>query len=185
MNFDFEMYQLELEDEMDQALESYSFNLHKINVGRANPKILEPIKFMYYGTLTPISQASQISVPEPSQLLIKPFDTATVRDIYGAINASGMNLNPVNEGDKIRIKFSALTTERRRELVKSLNTFTEQARIGIRAARHKIKKLIDDAKEISEDDQKRYLDEVQRITDKYNLIVEKMTEEKEKELMTI
>lgn len=185
MDFDFEMYQLEIEEEMDKVLESYSFNLHKINVGRANPKILEPIKFMYYGTLTPISQASQISVPEPSQLLIKPFDMATVKDIYGAINASGMGLSPVNEGDKIRIKFPALTTERRKELVKNLSHFTEQARIGIRASRHKIKKIVDDAKDISEDDQKRYLDEIQKITDRYNLIVEKMTEEKEKELMTI
>ncbi len=180
-----ELYKMEAKDEMDKAIESYAKNLHKVSTGRANPNVLEPIKVDYFDTLTPINQLAAISVPEYNQLLIKPFDPQTVKEIVGAINSASLGFSGVNEGHQIRITFPELTTERRREMVKSLSGYTEQSKIKVRHARQEANKLIKKDEELSEDDERYYLDEIQKITDKFIRKIDDMTKDKEKDLMSL
>lgn len=182
---DFELVFLEAEEKMEDVLNQYKVNLSKISTGRANPQILELVKVDYYGTLTPIPQLANISVPEPRQLLIKPYDMSVNKDIVSAINKASLGINAVDEGDKTRIKFPELTTERRRELVKSLSTYTEQARVQIRGVRQDANKDIKAAENLPEDDEKRFLEDIQKLTDKFNAQIEEATEVKQRELMTI
>ena len=184
---DWDLIQLEAEDKMQNAIESYKNNISKISTGRANPNILSSVRVNYYETLTPLNELASISVPEPRQLLIKPFDKIS-SNIASAINKASLGVNAIDEGDKVRINFPELTTERRKELVKSLTQYTEQARVLVRSSRQDANKMIKNAKnenEISEDDEKSFLDEIQKLTDKYTKKIEEITKEKEKDLMSM
>ena len=180
-----ELYKLEAEDQMDKALDNYKNNLTKISAGRANPVVLESIKVNYYETLTPINQIAAISVPEPKQLLIKPFDVSITKDIVAAINKASLGLNAIDEGDKARINFPEMTTERRKQLVKSLADYTEQAKVQVRAARQNTNKKIKSDETLSEDDQRFYQDQIQKLTDNYIDKINNVTKNKESDLMTI
>lgn len=179
------MYELEAIDGFEKAIDNYKHNLNKISTGRANPAILNGVKVMYYETLTPLVEIATVTSPEPRQLLIKPFDISSTKEIVTAINSASLGLNGVNEGHQVRISLPELTTERRKEMVKSLSNYTEQARIQIRQVRQDANKLIKADEELSEDDEKRYLEQIQKQVDKYNAIIEEITKEKEDDLMKI
>ncbi len=182
---EYAMYELEALDGFEKAIENYKHNLNKISTGRANPAILNGVKVVYYDTLTPLVEIAAISTPEARQLLIKPFDVSSVKDITAAINSASLGLNGVNEGSQVRITLPDLTTDRRKEMVKSLANYTEQARIQIRSVRQDVNKSIKADEELSEDDEKHYLDQVQKLVDKFNLLVQQITDEKENDLMKI
>ena len=185
MDFDFDFLIMETEEKMELALDQYDENLAKISVGRANPKILDRVKVDYYGTLTQVNQIASISVPEPRQLLIKPYDMTTTKHIVGAINSASLGVNAVDEGDKARITFPELTTDRRRDLVKSLGQYTEQARVKVRNARQDANKAIKAEDSLPEDDSKAMQEDVQKLTDKFIAKIDARTKDKESELMTI
>ncbi len=180
-----ELYKSEAKDGMKLAVEQYKHNLNKVSTGRANPQLLDSIQIDYFETMTPINQLSAISVPEYNQLLVKPFDGAIVKDILAAINVSSIGCQGVDEGHQIRITFPELTTERRKEMVKSLSTYTEQAKVKIRQSRQDVNKLIKSDDELSEDEQHSFLEEIQSLTNKFTEEIDAITKEKEKELMSI
>ena len=173
---------LEIEEKMEKALESYNANLVKISVGRANPQILNSIKINYYGELTPINEIANISVPQALQLLIKPYQNDLVKQIIQALSSSNLHLNYVDEGDKVRITFPEVTTERRKELVKMFGQYTEQAKVSIRGARHEILKMIKELK-LSEDEEKNQIDKVQKLTNRFIEKTNQRSLEKKAELM--
>lgn len=180
-----ELYKMEAEEQMQKAIKTYAINLSKISTGRANPSILDSVRVIYYETPTPLNEVASISVPEPRQLLIKPFDMSISKDVASAINNMNLGVHAVDEGDKVRMTFPELTTERRRQLVKSLAGFTEQAKIGIRSARQDANKEIKKDDELNEDDERYYLEQIQKLTDTFVAKVDELTKSKEKDLMTI
>ena len=179
-----DMVLLETEEKMEKTVQSMLKEFSKIRTGRANAAILDSISIEYYGSPSPVRQISNVSTPEANQLLIKPYDASTLKLIERAINASDLGINPINDGVSLRLIFPKLTEERRRELVKSLGKITEGAKVAIRNIRREgndaIKKL-----SLPEDDEKGYLEDIQKLTDKYIESVDKETEKKEKELMEI
>ena len=182
--FDFDFALMEAEETMSSVIDAYKMNMAKISTGRANPQILDTVKVDYYGTLTPIAQMANVSVPEPRQLLITPYDRSVNKDIVSAINNASLGINAVDEGDKARISFPELTTERRRELVKSLGKYTEQAKVGVRKVRQDINKAIKGA-EMPEDVERSMNDDVQKLTDRFVAVVDAETKAKEEDLMRI
>ncbi|CAM9102969.1 ribosome recycling factor [Mycoplasma marinum] len=180
-----DLYLMEAEEGMQKAIDNYKINMSKISTGRANPMILNSIKIEYYGTLTPINQLSSISVPEPRQLLIKPFEQNINKDIVSVINSSSLGVNAIDEGHQARINFPELTTDRRRQYVKQLSEYTEQSKISVRSARQEANKMIKKDEELSEDDIRHYLEEIQKLTNSYISKVDLATKEKTTELMTI
>jgi len=182
---EFEMYEMEAEEVMAKSIENYEVNLSRISTGRANPNILNSVKVDYYGTMTPVTQLANISIPEARQLLIKPYEVNINKEIVSAINSSSLSVNAIDEGDKTRINFPELTTERRRELVKSLAKFTEQAKVSIRKVRQDANKSIKNDEELTDDDQKNFLELIQKMTDNYINKVNYLTTTKEEELMKI
>ena len=179
-----DMILLETEEKMEKTIQSMLKEFSKIRTGRANATILDSISIEYYGSPSPVRQISNVSTPEANQLLIKPYDASTLKLIERAINASDLGINPINDGVTLRLIFPKLTEERRRELVKSLGKLTEGAKVAIRNIRRDgndaIKKL-----SLPEDDEKGYIEDIQKLTDKYVDLVDKETEKKEKELMEI
>jgi ribosome recycling factor len=179
---------LECEKKMQHQIDHVGHELAKIRTGRANPQMLNELMVDYYGTETPVTQVSSISVPEPSQLLIKPYDRSLVKEIEKAIATSSLDINPQNEGEQIRIILPALTEERRKQLVKETKKVSEDGKVHIRNIRRDTNELIKKAEknsEISEDDSKYYQDEIQKLTDQYILKVEEKIAAKEKDLMTV
>lgn len=183
-----DMILLETEEQMEERLDGLKRELAKVRTGRANPKMLDDVKVDYYGAPTLIKQIGNVSVPEPSQLLFKPYDKSITKDVNRAINAANLGINPQNEGDQIRIVIPALTTERRREFTKQAKVLGEEAKVAIRNARRDgndaIKKL-EKASEISEDDSKLYQSEIQELTDKYIKDIDTLVKEKEEDIMHI
>ncbi len=179
-----DMILLEAEERMQKSIDSYQRELNTVRTGRANPQLLDNIFIDYYGSQTPIKQVGNISVPEASQLLIKPFDPSVLKNIEAAISASDLGLTPQNDGSTIRLVLPQMTTQRRQELVKKVNKSQEGAKVAVRNVRRDVN---DDLKklELTEDELKGYLDDVQKLTDKFIATVEKVTSEKEKELLTI
>jgi len=177
-----------LEASMQKALDSLKYQLTKIRTGRASASVLDGVNVDYYGSPTPIKQAGQISTPEARLLQIQPFDKSLIAAIEKAILGANLGLTPSNDGNLIRIPFPALTEERRKEQVKEIKKFGEEAKVAIRNARRDqndaVKKSEKD-KVISEDDSKKYQTEIQTITDKYVKEVDKVIEAKEKELLTV
>ncbi|WP_027334586.1 ribosome recycling factor [Mycoplasmopsis felifaucium] len=182
---EFDIYLLEFEEETEKVLNHYVFELSKISTGRANPQLIKGLKVMYYDTLTPLEELANISVPEAQQLLIKPFDQTCVRDIIKAITNASLGVNPVDEGSQIRITFPPLTTERKRELVKGLSKHTEVAKVGVRNVRQNINKSIKSDDELSEDVQKRYLDDIQKLVDKKIIHIDDLEAKKEKDILAV
>lgn len=179
-----DMVLLETEEKMEKTVQSMLKEFSKIRTGRANATILDSISIEYYGSPSPVRQISSVSSPEANQLLIKPYDASTLKLIERAINASDLGINPINDGVSLRLIFPKLTEERRRELVKSLGKLTEGAKVAVRNIRRDgndaIKKL-----SLPEDDEKGYIEDIQKLTDKYVELIDKETEKKEKELMEI
>ena len=181
---DSEMIMLDLNENMDKAIESLEKRFATVRAGRANPSSLDGIMVEYYGSMTSLKQLATISVPEARQLLIKPFDKSCLKGIEKAILASNLGYNPGNDGETIRIVIPELTEERRRELVKQVKALAEEAKVAIRNIRRDAMEQIDKL-EVSEDEQKGLEKDVQDTVNEYNKKVEAKLKEKEQELLTV
>ena len=178
----------EAEQAMKKALESLEDDLSSIRTGRASPGLVEKLPVEYYGTPTPLIQLAMVSVPEPRQLLIRPFDPKTLRDIEKAILASDLSLTPNNDGKAIRLNLPQPTEERRRDLVKVVHNRLEECRVQVRNCRRDaLKDLrdIENEKLISKDDLKRSEDDLQQLTDFMIEEIDGIGERKEKEVMEV
>ncbi|UUM19323.1 ribosome recycling factor [Mycoplasma sp. 1018B] len=182
---EFELYNYEFDIEAQKVLDHYVFELSKISTGRANPQLVKGIKINYYDSLTSLEELANISVPEAQQLLIKPYDVSINKEITKVILAENLNVAVADEGNQVRLTFAPLTTEKRKELVKGLNKFTESAKVGIRNTRQNVNKRIKADEELSEDLQRNYLDKIQKLTDEKIAHIDQLTKNKEKELLTI
>ena len=178
----------DLEKRMVGAIEALRGELASLRTGRASVAILDGITVDYYGTPTPINQVASLSVPEPSTIVIAPWEPKMLGEIERAILRSNLGLTPNNDGKVIRLHIPPLTEERRKELVKVAHTYAEQARNAIRQIRRdgndRLKKM-EKAKEISEDEMRHGLDEIQKLTDAYIGKVNELLEHKEKEILEI
>jgi ribosome recycling factor len=178
----------EAAERMQTVLDLLEEDLSGIRTGRASPTLVERLPVDYYGTNTPMIQLASISVPEPRQLLIRPFDPATLKDIERAIMVSDLGLTPNSDGKVIRLTMPQLTEERRLELVRVVHNRMEETRVKIRNIR---RDLIRDLREfekeslISEDEQERGEKDLQELTDKLNEKVEEIGTHKEKEIMEV
>ncbi|MCU4706408.1 ribosome recycling factor [Mycoplasma sp. CSL7503-lung] len=180
---DIELYLLELEEKNEKAIQHFKFEMSKLSTGRANPQIIKGVRINYYDTPTSLEELANISVPEPQQLLIKPYDLTSVKEITKALEKANLGILPVDEGNQVRLTFPALTRERRIEMVKNLKKLTENAKVGVRNSRQDVNKLIKANDELSEDVVKNYLDIVQKHTDQNIEKINELSKEKENELM--
>jgi ribosome recycling factor len=171
---------------MDKVLSDLQHNMAGIRTGRASISLLEPIRADYYGTPTPLNQMAQLHVPEPSLITVQPFDASQIGSIEKAIRSSDLGLNPSNDGKVIRVPIPPLTEERRKELVKKLHHVAEDHRVALRNIRRdaneQLKKLLKD-KTISEDEERRALDETQKVTDGVIAKLDQAVKAKEKEIL--
>lgn len=178
----------EAEKKMKGAVEATLQDFGRVRTGRANPTILEPVKVDYYGTETPITQCANVSVPEPRQLLISPYDRNMISAIERAIINSDLGVNPSNDGANIRINFPPMSEERRKEMVKQVGARTEEGCVAIRNVRHHALNALREQeknKEITEDDLKGLEKRLQDLTDKYVDETHGLQKKKEAELMEI
>ena len=177
-----------VEQKMEKAIDHLGEELSVIRAGRANPAILNKVEVEYYGALTPINQVGSISVPEARQILITPWDKSVLGAIEKAIQKSEIGINPINDGNAIRLNFPELTEDRRRELVKDAKAIGESTKVAIRNIR---RDAIDMAKsaqknsEITEDELKAAEEKIQKLTDKYVESVDNNISAKEKEIMDV
>ncbi len=178
----------EAEAHMQKSIHVLQEDLASIRTGRAHPGLVEKIQVEYYGASTPLIQLASISVPEPRALMIKPFDRTTLKAIERAILASDLGLTPNNDGIAIRLNLPPLNEQRRRDLVKHVNHRLEEARVALRNIRRdaiKDIKEFENEKIISEDDRKRGEEDLQRIIDRLIGDIEKIGQNKEKEIMEV
>ncbi|MCB0327446.1 MAG: ribosome recycling factor [Bdellovibrionales bacterium] len=177
-----------LSGQMEKSIVSLKDELGKLRSGRANPTLLDTVLVEYYGNKTPISQMANVSVPEARLIVVQPWDQSSLGDIEKAIQKSDLGLSPQNDGKIIRIPLPALTEDRRKEIVKQASKVGEDARIAIRNIRRsgldEVKQALKD-KEITEDDQKRAQDLIQKTTDGFIAKVDQIVEEKSKEIMAV
>ncbi|MCH5272563.1 MAG: ribosome recycling factor [Lachnospiraceae bacterium] len=176
------------ETKMQKSLDALREEYTTIRAGRANPHVLDKIKVDYYGTPSAIQAVANVSIPEARIIQIQPWEAKMIKEIEKAILASDLGLTPSNDGKVVRLVFPELTEDRRKELVKDVKKKSENAKIAIRNIRRDANDLIKKAakaKEVSEDEQKDIEDEIQKMTDKFVAEVDKMTEEKSSEILTI
>ena len=178
----------ELESKMQKTIDRLKESFAEVRAGRANPAILNKVSVDYYGVPTPISQVAGISVPEARMIVISPWDASILKEIEKAIIASDIGLNPNNDGKVIRLNFPELTEERRKELAKDIKKTAEDSKVGIRNIRRDgMEKIKNDLKngDITEDEKTKLENDVQKLTDKYVAEIDKICENKEKEIMNI
>lgn len=177
-----------VEQKMGKSIEAFKGNLAKIRTGRAHTGLLEHIQVDYYGNPTPISQVANLGLADARTITVTPWEKPMVAAVEKAIRESDLGLNPATQGNVIRVPMPPLTEERRKELAKVVKSEGEDAKVAIRNARRdaneQLKKLAKD-KDISEDDERRSQDEVQKLTDKFVAEVDKLVQEKEKEILTV
>ncbi len=178
----------EEEKKMEATLNALHREFGSVRTGVASLSLLDPIRVDYYGTLTPLNQVANLSIPEPRMMTVQPWDKSIIGAIEKAIQASDLGINPVNDGKLIRLNIPPLTEERRKELVKVVKRYAEEAKVSLRNTRHeavdRVRKAEKD-KEISEDDSRRGQARIQKITDEYVEKIGHITEEKEKEVMEV
>jgi len=173
---------------MDKAMEDFRKELATLRTGRANVSLLDHIRVDYHGTPMPINQLGTMSVPDPTMIVISPWDPTVVALIDKAIRTSDLGLNPTNDGKVVRVPIPALTEERRKELVKHLHKALENHRTAVRNVRRDVKEAIEKLekeKKISEDERKRSLDELEKLTHAETKKLEDLSAAKEKEVMEI
>ncbi len=173
-------------ERMEKSIEALKNDLNQIRTGRASSNLFDKVKVEYYGTPTPMNQVATISIPEARSILIQPFDKSLISEIEKAIQKSDLGLNPSNDGKVLRITIPALTADRRKDLVKQAKTIAENSRVAIRNIRRdgndELKKL-QKASEITEDQLKTSEDSLQKATDSFIAQINKIFEEKEKEII--
>jgi ribosome recycling factor len=179
---------LELKSRMEKSVEDFRGHLAAARTGRANVHMLDQVKVDYYGTDTPVAQMGQVSAPEPTLILVQPYDKGMVSAIEKAIRTAGNGLNPMSDGTVIRVPVPPMTEERRKEVVKQLQKTLEDHKTAIRNIRRdgndQVKKAAKD-KLISADDEKRAGEEIQQLTDAEIKRIEELFKAKEKEVMTV
>ena len=178
-------YALDAQEKMNKSIESYRLSLSTLRTGRASPAMLNGIEVDYYGSPTPLNQIASISVPEPRQLLNKPYDKNDVKNIVAAIVKSDLGLAPINEGVMVRLIIPVLTEERRKEIVKQARKYCEEAKVAVRNIRREYMELLKIDDTYSEDLLKRAQDDVQKVTDEAVKNIDTILAEKEKEIMAI
>lgn len=174
--------------QFDDAVQHLKGELNSIRTGRATPSLVESLTVDYYGAKTPLQQLAAIAAPDPRSLLIQPWDKNSTKDIEKAIQASPLGLNPVNEGNAIRLPIPSLTEERRKELVKIVHQKVEGTKVSIRNIREEMWRTIKEQKKqgrFSEDEMFLHQKELQKMIDQYNGNIRELGEAKEKEIMTI
>jgi len=176
------------EEKMLKTISVLKSEYGAIRAGRANPAVLDKLSIDYYGTPTRINQMASISVAEARILVIQPYDKSTLKNIEKAIQASDIGINPTNDGMVLRIPFPPLTEERRKELCKSISRQGEDSKVAIRSIRRDANekfKAMKKANEITEDDQKQLEAEIQKLTDKFVADIDKISGDKQKEIMEV
>ena len=176
------------EHRMQSAITALDREMDTVRTGRARPALVEGLKIDYYGTPTPLNQVATINAPEPRMITIQPWDKTQLGAIEKAIQKSDLGLNPTNDGNIIRLVIPALTEDRRKELAKVVHKKTEDGRVAVRNVRRdsleELRKLQHD-KEISDDDERRAQERLQKLTDKYVAEIEKHGQTKEQELLEV
>lgn len=178
----------DIQQKMDQAIQSFQKNLATVRAGRANPAILNSVMVDYYGATTPLNQLATITAPEARMILVTPFDKSSIGDIEKGIQKADLGLAPSSDGNIVRIVIPPLTEERRKELVKVVGKFAEESKVQIRNIRRdandQLKKNEKDS-EITEDELRQYQNDVQAETDKFIGQIDSLVEEKEAEIMEV
>ncbi|WP_133129268.1 ribosome recycling factor [Legionella yabuuchiae] len=176
------------EKRMAKSVEALSQDFTKIRTGRANPSLLDHIQVDFYGSLTPLNQVANVTLSDPRTILVTPWDKSMVQAVEKAILTSDLGLNPATAGTSIRVPMPPLTEERRKEMIRVVRGEAEQARVSVRNIRrdanNQLKELVKE-KEISEDDERRASEVIQKLTDKYIAQIDALLVEKEKDLMEV
>ena len=176
----------EVKKRMDGHIDHVRRELGGVRTGRASVNILDSVHVEAYGSMVPLNQVASLSVPEPAMILAQPFDPSLMNNVEKGIRAANIGLNPTNDGKVIRIPIPALTDERRKELSKIVHKFAEEGRNGVRLVRReandKLKKMLKDSK-ISQDDERKSLDEVQKITDQHVTMIDDIQKKKDTDLL--
>ncbi len=179
---------VQLKTRMDKAVEDFRKEMAAVRTGRASVHMLDGVQVDYYGSMMPLNQIAQVHAPEAQLITVTPHDPGSLGGIEKAIRSADLGLNPMNDGKLIRVPVPALTEERRRDMVKHLHKMLEEHRTAVRNIRRDgndgIKKTLKD-KKITEDDERRALDEIQRLTDDEIKKMEELSKSKEKEVMTV
>ena len=178
----------QFEEKMNKAINFYSNDINTIRAGRANPAILDKVQVEYYGVPSPLNQVGTVSVPEPTMIVIQPWDATLLPEIEKAINKADIGLTPQNDGKVIRLNFPPLTEERRKELAKSLHKKSEDAKVNVRGVRRDAMDFFKKAQknsEITEDDLKGLEDDIQKLTDAKIKEIDNICAAKEKDIMSI
>jgi ribosome recycling factor len=170
------------EEDMKKAVQYFKNEIAGLRTGRASTALVEEIKVDYYGSKVPIKQLASVSVPEANQIVLQVWDKGAVELVEKAI-MENLNITPQKQGNVLRLTLPPLTEERRRELVRMLHKMAEEARVAVRNIRRDAKELIEDQEGISEDEIKRALERLQKLTDKYIEEINQLTEAKEKEIL--
>jgi ribosome recycling factor len=180
--------QKDFETRMQAAVDALTREFASVRTGRANAALLDAVRVEAYGNMTPINQVASVSVPDPRTILIQPWDASQLKEIEKGIVKSDLGLSPSNDGKVIRLTMPTLTEERRKQLAKTVGKFAEDARVAIRNARReandRMKALAKD-KKISEDEERRGHDQIQKATDRFTAKVDELTKKKEQELLTV
>ncbi len=170
---------------MDKAIESFKKDLSRVRTGRASLSMLDGIRVEYYGTLTPLNQVAALNVADPRLITVKPWDKGLLTDIEKAIVGSNLGITPSNDGEMIRLPIPPLTGERRKELVKQLKKQTEEARVAVRNVRRDANNMVKADEAASEDEQHRFLKDIQDLTDKAIARIDEEANRKEAEIMEV
>jgi ribosome recycling factor len=173
---------------MDRAVESVRREFAGVRSGKATPALLDTVRVDAYGTKMSLSQVATVTAPEPRLLVVQPWDKSLMGSVEKAIRTAELGLNPASDGHVIRVPIPPLTEERRKELVRLLHKLAEEGRVAIRHARHEANKQIrgrEQSHEIGEDDARRHVDEVQKLTDEYIARIDQLLKAKEQEVMEV
>ncbi len=180
--------QKDLETRMQAAVDVLTREFASVRTGRANAALVDGVRVEAYGNMTPLNQVASVSVPDPRTILIQPWDATQLKEIEKGIVKSDLGLSPSNDGKVIRLTMPTLTEERRKQLAKSVGKFAEDARVAIRNVRReandKMKGLAKE-KKISEDEERRGHDQIQKTTDRFTAKVDELTKKKEQEVLTV
>ncbi len=178
----------ETKPKMQSTIEDLKRKLGSVRTGRANITLLDNIVVDYYGTPTPLNQMASVSVPEPQLLAIQPWDATQIGEIEKAINSANLGINPSNDGKMIRLPIPPLNEERRQQLAKQVSEIAEEHKIAIRNIRqtsnNELKKMLNE-KEISEDNERSGLDEIQKLTDEHTKQIDELSKKKEEEILKV
>lgn len=179
------VYTDQAQKHMNKCIDALKNNFSKVRTGRANPQVLDGIRVDYYGQPTPIVQLAGIKVPEPSMLVVEPWDKSSLKAIEKAIESSDLGITPSNDGTSIRLPFPKPTEERRRELVKECKQYAEDAKVAVRNARRDANNKAERDEELNEDDVNREKKAIQKLTDEFVAKIDEMLKAKSQEVMEI